>query len=347
MNLTKRNHHNPCFWTALWNESHYLHVVSGAEGKMSPRSKSVYALNVRSGAIYPTTVENLHFDKNLGLAEMTPDSMRRFCQRWFPERSVEVAQYIDEHPDGLTMDFENILGGTEKHGHGFLLDAARYGGFSSVQHKSFVTCLVITQAMRSHEFMASMVTRTAALGIAKWAYFWMLKNLWADRVAFARATTPLACARWTLYRTARHRFPLCDSPVMINRDNVMMTMSPRLLAEIDLTVQARENAWTVRDDISASKYREFRRRSIQNTYKDLTFSDPAELEIWKALPEFRVRMRDLSTAEGAEQARQRGAQRVMWARSGFGRVPDDFEQWIEPIMDKAIHGTPSGARVEI
>lgn len=23
------------------------------------------------------------------------------------------------------------------------------------------------------------------------------------------------------------------------------------------------------------------------------------------------------------------------ALSGFGRVPDDFEQWIEPIMDKA------------
>lgn len=336
MNLTKRNHYNPCFWTALWNESHYSRVVSSAEGNPSPRSQRVHALNVRSGAIYSTAVENLHFDKNLGLAEMTPDSMKRFCRRWFPEKYAEVAQYINEHPDTLTMDFENILGGTEKHGHGFLLDAARYGGFSSVQHKGFVTCLVVIQAMRSHEFMSSMVARTSAAGIQKWEYFWILKNMWADRVALARAITPLACARWTLYRTERHRFPLCDSPVMINRDNVMMTLSPRLLAEIDLTIQAPEDKWLVRDGISGSKYREFRRRSIQNTFKDIVFSEIAELTTWKALPEFRSRMRDLSTVEGAEQARQLAAQRVMWALSGFGRVPDDFEQWIEPIMDRAI-----------
>ena len=121
---------------------------------------------------------------------------------------------------------------------------------------------------------------------------------------------------------------------MINRGNVMMTLSPRLLAEIDLTIQTPEDKWLVRDGISGSKYREFR-RSIQNTFKDIVFSEIAELTIWKALPEFRSRMRDLSTVEGAEQARQLAAQRVMWALSGFGRVPDDFEQWIEPIMDRA------------
>src|SRR5258706_15817693 len=200
MNLTKRNHYNPCFWTALWNEAHYLQVGSKVAGKGSPRSQRVHALNVRSGAIYSTAVEHLHFDKNLGLAEMTPDSMKRFCRRWFPEKYVEVAKDIDQHPDALIMDFENILSGTEKHGHGFLLEAARYGGFSSVQHKGFVTCLVAIQAMRSHEFMTSMVTRTAAAGVEKWEYFWMLKHAWADRKALARATAPLACARWTLYR---------------------------------------------------------------------------------------------------------------------------------------------------
>jgi len=112
-------------------------------------------------------------------------------------------------------------------------------------------------------------------------------------------------------------------------------LSPRLLAEIDLTVQAPEDKWIVRDGISGSKYREFRRRSIQNTFKDIVFSEIAELTTWKALPEFRSRMRDLSTVDGAERARQLGAQRAMWALSGFGRVPDDFEEWIEPIMDNA------------
>ena len=62
---------------------------------------------------------------------------------------ANMARYIDEHPDTLVMDFENILAGTEKHGHEYLLEAARHGGFSSVQHKGFVTCLVIIHAMRS------------------------------------------------------------------------------------------------------------------------------------------------------------------------------------------------------
>ena len=37
------------------------------------------------------------------------------------------------------------------------------------------------------------------------------------RVGLARAMTPLACARWTLYRTERHRLSLCDSLAYIDR----------------------------------------------------------------------------------------------------------------------------------
>src|SRR4051812_18527473 len=162
MNLTKRNHYNPCFWTALWNDAHYARVVSGSKGGASSRAQRVYALNVRSGNIYTTAVENLHFDKNLGLADMTPDGMKDFCRRHFPDEYAQVAKYIDEHPDTLVMDFENILAGTEKHGHEYLLQAARHGDFYSVEHKGFVTCLVIIQAMRSHEFMSTMVAAASA-----------------------------------------------------------------------------------------------------------------------------------------------------------------------------------------
>jgi hypothetical protein len=336
MNLTRRNHYNPCFWAALWNESHYLRVISNSTVTGTARAQRVHALNVRSGAIYQTAVDNVHFDKNLGLAEMTPDSMKGFCRRRFPGEYAQVAKYIDEHPETLTMDFENILTGTEKHGLTSLVDAARHCGFSSVEHKGFVTCSVVIQAMRSHEFMSTMARIAAAEGIEKWEYFWLLKGIWSDRSALARAVTPLACARWTLYRTAQHLFPLCDSPVMINRDNVMVTLSPRLLAEVELNVHAAEDSWTVRDGISTSKYREFRRRAIQNTYKDILFSNETEPTIWRALPEFRRRMRALSTTQSAERARQEGAQRVLWAMSGFGRVPHDLERWIEPIMNEAL-----------
>jgi hypothetical protein len=335
VNLTKRNHYNPCFWTALWNEAYYAAVVSGASDRPSPRSQRVHALNVRSGKVYLTAVENLHFDKNLGLAGMSPDGMKRFCRRWYPGEYDRVAAEIDRNPNPLVMDFENILTGTEKHGYEHFVRAAKCGGFASTEHKTFVACSAIIHAMRSHEFMATMVAQTEANGSEKWEFFWSLKNLWADRLALTRASLPLACARWTLYRTDHHSFPLCDSPVLINPNSVMMVLTPRLLAEIDLTVQAPENHWAVRDGISTSKYREFRRRSIQNTYKDILFSQETELQDWQRQREFRSRMREFRTPEASAVACERGAQRVMWALSGFGRVPEDFERWIEPIIEKA------------
>jgi len=122
---------------------------------------------------------------------------------------------------------------------------------------------------------------------------------------------------------------------MINRDNLMMVLSPRLLLEIDFTVHKREDEWSVRDGIGASKYREFRRRSIQNTFKDILFSDASELEAWRRLPEFKARMGCFTSREREAEAMHSAAYRVAWAVNGFGRVPDDFEQWIEPIMDAA------------
>jgi hypothetical protein len=336
MNVTKRNHYNPCFWMALWNEDYFAAVVAGREPSRPSREQRVYALNVRSGTIYPTIVKNVHYDKQLGLAKMSPESIKDFCRRRFPSEHDKVASYVDEHPETLVMDFESILTDIEdKHTYRNFIEAAKIGGFSSTQHKGFISCLLILHAMRSHEFMAAMISGAGAAGIEKWEYFWFLKNAWASRYVLARAVSPLGLARWTLYRTDRHRFPLCDSPVMINRDNVMMVLSPRLLAEIDLTVQKAEDEWLVLDKISASKYREFRRRCIQNSFKEIIFPDRGELEEWKRLPEFRARMRAFESAESEGEAVSSAAQRVGWAVSGFGRVPADFERWVGPMLDAA------------
>jgi hypothetical protein len=296
----------------------------------------VYALSVRTGAIRQTSVERVHYEDGIGTAEMSPESMKEFCRRRFPQEYAKVAEYIDENPDTLIMDFEHILRSLEEmHGIKHLIQAAMLDGFSSTEHKGFIACLLIIHAMRSHEFMTAMLQRTSGGGMPKWEYFWMLKNAWGNRLVLARAVSPLGLGRWTLYRTPSHRFPLCDSPVMINRDNLMMVLSPRLLLEIDLTVQKREDEWFVRDGISSSKYREFRRRSIQNTFKDILFSDEAELDVWRHLPEFATRMRCFRSRENEDETVHLAARRVGWALCGFGRVPDDFEEWIEPILDAA------------
>ena len=77
--FTRRNHYNPCFWTALWNEDYFREYCSDTARGSSPRDQVVYALNLHAAKVLRTTVEKVHFHKDLGVAEIDPESARRFC----------------------------------------------------------------------------------------------------------------------------------------------------------------------------------------------------------------------------------------------------------------------------
>lgn len=325
--FTLRNHYNPCFWTALWNTTYFESWVAGEKPRGDPRDQVVFALHLQADKILPTKVEGVHYDKNLGVAEVTPASMKRFCKRWYPMEYDALARDIDQNPESLYIDFEDILTGIERTAaYDAVMQAARIGGVASPEHKGFLACALVLHAMRSHELMASMIGATPARGLEKWEYFWLLKNAWSNPLVLGRATIPLARGQWTFYRTDAHRFPLCDSPVMIGQNTVMATLSPRLLLEINLNVAASEDSWVVREGISSSKYREFRRRSIGNSFKAIIFHERSTLTEWRSTPEFKRRV-DAHRSGAAVQLTNEAAARVVWAVNGFGRVPDDFEQW--------------------
>ncbi len=203
--FTKRNHYNPCFWTALWNRTYYRAFLAGETQGEKAREQTVWVLNFRSARVYEATVESVHYDKGLGKAEITTESMKRFCRKWFPSEYKGLASYVTEHPESLYLDFEDILAGIESKGvYDSLMEAAQIGNLSSVEHKCFLTVALIIHAMRSHEMMASMVEFASLRGMDKWEYFWLLKNVWGNPLMLARAVTPLACSKWLLYRTDDH-----------------------------------------------------------------------------------------------------------------------------------------------
>lgn len=319
--FTKRNHYNPCVWTALWNTAYFETILSGTRPIAPPRKQVVFVLNVKSRALYESTVERVHLDQGLGVAEITPDAMKAFCRRWHPDRYDEMVEYVKQNPESLFMDFEDILQAVEQlPAYESLIEAARLGGISSPEHRGFLTCLLIIHAMRSHEMMQAMLDVTNSLGIAKWEYFWLLKNAWSDQALLVQATMPLACSRWTLYQTDIDRFPLCDSPVMIGEHTLMAVISPRLLLEVDLNLAGREDEWYVKEGISPSKFREFRRRAIRNSFKEIIFSNREELELWRSEPEFRSRVAIMSNPRERKTAITDAAARVVWAVRGFDRA---------------------------
>ena len=320
--FTKHNHYNPCAWTALWNRAYFETIVSGTRPSTPARKQVVFVLNVRSSAIYENTVERVHLDQGLGVAEITPDAMKAFCSRWHPDRYDDMAEYVKKNPESLFMDFEDILQAVEQMpAYESLIESARLGGISSPEHRGFLTCLLIIHAMRSHEMMQAMLDVANSLGIAKWEYFWLLKNAWSNQALLMKAAIPLARSRWTLYRTSVDRFPLCDSPVMIGPHTLMAILSPRLLLEVDLNVSGREDEWYVKNGISPSKFREFKRRAIKNSFKEIIFSDRKELEMWRGEPEFSSRSRIMSNPRERQVTISDAAARVVWGMQGFGRLP--------------------------
>ena len=111
--FTKRNHYNPCFWTALWNRTYYKTLIHGETESEKAREQIVSVLNFRSARVYKAKVDSVHYDKGLGIAEITPDSMKRFCRRWFPSEYENLTLYVAEHPESLYLDFEDILAGMD------------------------------------------------------------------------------------------------------------------------------------------------------------------------------------------------------------------------------------------
>ena len=76
--FTWRNHYNPCFWTALWNRAYFEAWRAGTADVARAREQTVYALNLRGDKIRQTNVDGVHFEKNLGVAEITPESAKDF-----------------------------------------------------------------------------------------------------------------------------------------------------------------------------------------------------------------------------------------------------------------------------
>src|SRR5437870_3956313 len=86
VHLTTKNHYNPCFWTAHWNPVYMECALRGKRNQESARNQRVFVLNVKSNKIYRVSVENLHYDKNLGIAEITTEAAKGFCKRHFPDQ---------------------------------------------------------------------------------------------------------------------------------------------------------------------------------------------------------------------------------------------------------------------
>jgi hypothetical protein len=290
VHLTKKNHYNPCFWTANWNSAYLERVIRGTREYKDVRSQKVWVLNVKADKIVHQAVDQVHYDKNFGWAEITPDGMKAFCKRHFPEDYENISAYVQANPEHLLLDIENILTGLESTpAYTCLPEIIRKGRIDSMREKGELASFLLMQHHRGHGFMNAMVEMSATADVPKFEYFWMFKHSLSNTDLMFKQVLLLTTGRWKFYRLDKETFPLTDTPVLIQPHSVMAALSPRLLLEIDRTDHSCENGWSSANSINPTKLDEFRHRTINNTFREIIFGSKALLEEWQQSVEFRQR----------------------------------------------------------
>jgi hypothetical protein len=291
MNLAKRNHYNPCLWTAHWNQHYYQCAIAGAADSLSARQQRVFALSVKSGKIFEVAVENIHFDKHLGIAEISREQAEGFARRHHPDRYEQFVRDNQSAPYPVAIDFEQILVALENGPpYKVLLNVIKRQDLASPEEKAFLSAFVLLQLLRSHAIMNSTLEWHRELGMSKFEHFITLKWTLSNPDTLLAALTPLVMSHWTLFAAPAHTFPLCDSPILVKPGSIMVALSPTLLLEILTRVPAGPHQWRIDDGMPSRKFAEYRVRTIGNTFREIIFGTRDILEEWRATTAFEKRV---------------------------------------------------------
>jgi hypothetical protein len=291
MSFPQRNHYNPCFWTALWNVEYFEAFRNGTECPGPARKQIVSAANLKSGSVFPTSVERVHYDKGIGEAEMTREAVEDFCRRNQPDYYDEFCRRNETAKYPVWINLEDLLTAAEKMlPYEVLMAVAARGSIESAEEKVALAMFVYFHLLRSHAILNAVLESHAERGVSKFETFITLKSALSDEEFLMRAAESHTFAYWRLYRTKEHTFPLGDAAVLVGSESTMVALSPRLLLEISMNRRASEYQWDARNGVKPGKLAEYRRRTINSSFREIIFHDSETLQFWKSTREFGARM---------------------------------------------------------
>src|SRR5258708_3721079 len=154
MQFTTRNHYNPCFWTAHWNDAYHHRILTGEPSPGVARDQPVFALSVKSGKIFETSVTTINFDKHVGKAEITREAAEEFARRHHPDRYEAFLRANATAPYPVYLDFENVFTGLEaSEAYQTLLGVIRRQEIASAEEKAFLSPFLVIHILRSHPLL--------------------------------------------------------------------------------------------------------------------------------------------------------------------------------------------------
>lgn len=296
-NITKNTHFNPCFWTAFWNRNYYNAAVMGNEHKYTARKQEINTLNFRADKIFPTKMEKVHCQKNLGVAEISRSDYLSFLKKYFPEEFKYYSNNVFEIPKKAKLDFENHFSQLEKtSSYTTLIDVVKNGDIIAFEEKTEISIFIVIHQIRNHAVLNSIVEFNKELGDPKFVSLFLLKHFLANAKMLMNPVSEIVYAKWRLFMCDDHELPLNDSPILTSKESIMVPLSPRLLLEIVLAEKSADLQIS-RERITRSKYKEFEKRLIGNTFYEIISEDQEVLEKIKSSNYYKQRRKVLDTKE--------------------------------------------------
>src|SRR5687768_7984094 len=122
------------------------------------------------------------------------------------------------------IDFEELLTAIEKlPPYQLLLKVVLTGKVESAMEKANIGTFVILQLLRSHSVMNAMIDWHHEIGYSKFEHFVTLRWLVSDQKFLFNLVNPIVCCQWTLFTADREMmFPLCDSPILVKPESIMV-----------------------------------------------------------------------------------------------------------------------------
>lgn len=267
MTLTKKNHYIPCFWSAYWNLNYLNKKRENLEyiGNKPVRKTNIFSLNIKSNNIFPTTVENVFYQKKSGIAFISPEKINEYSL----DNSSEL--YSKDLKHGLEWDFENHFSIMEEsykeHLEKLILSEEKI----DVEYKTYLTSFIIFQILRHPKVAESMMK---LLSCEKVDLFLSLKMKLSNPNEMIKLYQPIIIPKWIIYKLDKNIFPLSDNPIVGKKFKLMIPIAPNILIYINLKEKSVNiGECLIKNKINYFTYRQFLKGLIQNASQEIIFGD--------------------------------------------------------------------------
>ena len=291
MTLTKKTHYNPCFWTAFWNHEYFCHDYRDS---VSAREQSIYSLNLKGNKILKTKVEKVFYEKKMGLLELKFDDYLLFTEKYFPQEYKRVIKDSDNFFCNYVIDNENFFSAIDDCHADFIRIVISKNNITTTEEKCKVALFIVDIMIRNHKNFERIRTTNKEANRTDADFFWHFREHLTNPKFLLCLASPLIGSKWVIYATQNFKFPLCDTPVLLTNTNLMFALSPKMLIEIDFRkISSPDSRCNIKKNISNIKYREFMRRTIQNTHREIIFGNEDILKKWKESEVYKNRINEL------------------------------------------------------